>query len=113
MVRCRKYLEVIQAERLIDQALRTGAHLQQSLLKLEKEFPEKVSNARGRGLFCAIDFAGADQRKDFIARCFNQGLIILPCGERSARFRTALNIDRHTLDEGLRIIHEVVAAMPM
>ncbi len=113
MVRCKKYLEVIHAEKLVDQAARTGAYMQQRLSELEKDFPEKVSNARGRGLFCAIDLPNTDQRKDFISRCFEKGLIILPCGERSARFRTALNIDRPTLDEGLQIIHEVLAAMPV
>jgi L-lysine 6-transaminase len=112
MVRCKKYLEIIQAEGLVQYAARTGSYLLQRLEELQAEFPGQISNARGRGLFCAVDFPGTERRKLFIDRCFERGLIILPCGERSARFRTALNIDRPTLDEGLQIIREVVATLP-
>jgi L-lysine 6-transaminase len=35
-------------------------------------------------------------------------LIILGCGERTIRFRPALNITKNALDEGLKIIRKVL-----
>lgn len=111
MVRCRKYLEVIEAEGLVAQAARTGEFLRQRLLQLQEDFPGLVSNARGRGLLCAIDLPTTERRGEFIRRCFQKRLILLACGEKSIRFRTALNIDEPTLDEGLQVIREALAAM--
>lgn len=111
MVRCRKYLEIVEAEQLVERAAHTGVHLQQRLLELQDEFPHLVSNARGRGLLCAIDLPTTERRAEFIRRCFAQRLILLPCGERSVRFRTALNIDQPTLDEGVQAIRVVLEEM--
>ncbi|MBI2821874.1 MAG: L-lysine 6-transaminase [Acidobacteria bacterium] len=111
MVRCRKYLEVIESERLVERAAATGEYLQQRLGQLQEGFPGLVSNARGRGLLCAIDLPATERRGEFVRRCFERRLIILPCGEKSVRFRTALNIDRPALDEGLEIIAGVLAEM--
>ena len=37
--------------------------------------------------------------------------MILPCGERAIRFRTALNISRENLLKGTQIIREVLHKM--
>ena len=111
MVRSRLYLEVIESERLSSQAALTGAYLQDRLTQMQSQFPHLVSNARGRGLFCALDLPDNEIRNRFRKECFTRGLIILPCGERSMRFRTSLNIDRETLDEGLAIIREVLQSL--
>ncbi|HEY2932721.1 MAG TPA: L-lysine 6-transaminase [Acidobacteriota bacterium] len=111
MVRCKLYLEAIESERLVSAAAVTGAYLHDQLVRLQAGFPHLISNARGRGLFCALDLPGNEMRARFREQCFRKGLIILPCGERSIRFRTALNIDRETLDEGLAVIREVLQGL--
>ena len=111
MVRCRKYLEVIETEQLTRQAAATGEYLQRRLEELQHEFPQRVCNARGRGLLCALDLPTTELRGEFIRRCFEKRLIILPGGEKAVRFRTALNIDRPTLDEGLQVIRQVLVEM--
>ena len=108
MVRCALYLEVMRDENLVEGAAESGRYLQQRLSSLQEEFPPLVSNARGRGLFCALDLPDSTRRGEFVRRCFQKHLILLPCGERSVRFRTALNIDRPTLDEGLEVIRKVL-----
>lgn len=108
MVRSQRYLEIVEEEQLVAHAATLGAHLLASLESLATEHPALVSNARGRGLFCALDLRGADMRDTLRMKAYEQGLIILGCGERSIRFRPALNITRDELDEGLGIVRTIV-----
>src|SRR6185295_880183 len=67
MVRCQRYLEIIAEERLIERAGVTGAHLLKGLEALAAERADVVSNPRGKGLMCAIEFRDAAVR-DAVAR---------------------------------------------
>jgi L-lysine 6-transaminase len=106
MVRAQKYLEIIQEENLVENARVVGEHLHQKLHGLVQEFPHMVSNARGRGLFCAFDLVTPEVRTDVRNRCFSKGLIILPSGERSLRFRPPLNVTKREIDLGISVIRE-------
>jgi L-lysine 6-transaminase len=108
MARITKYLEIIAEENLLKNAAEMGEYLQEKLHELQSTFPHHISNVRGRGLMCAFDFPSADMRQTFRRICFEKGLIILACGERSIRFRTALNIDREFIDKGMEIIVSAV-----
>jgi L-lysine 6-transaminase len=108
MVRSTKYLEIIEEENLVDNAFEMGGVLINSLFDIGEEFPSIVSGIRGRGLFCAFDLASADIRKKFLDECFEEGLIILPCGARSIRFRPALNITEGDLNDGFEIVRNVL-----
>src|SRR5262249_8994835 len=55
MVRAQRYLEIIEEERLVENAAKVGAHLLARLLMLQGARPDVLSNARGRGLMCAVD----------------------------------------------------------
>ncbi|MBI3259605.1 MAG: L-lysine 6-transaminase [Ignavibacteriae bacterium] len=111
MVRATKYLEIIEEEQLLSHVQRAGHLLQSHFSKLTAEFPTIISNARGRGLFAAFDLPNADYRKAFLSKCFEKGLIILGCGERSVRFRPALNLTDENLHEGMGIIHSALEGM--
>lgn len=109
MVRAQRYLEVIAQEKLVDNARRVGEHLVAELQNLAAEFPGLVSNPRGRGLFAAFDLPDDGVRKQFRGKCLEKGLIILPSGERSIRFRPPLNVTEREIDLGLKIIRDVLA----
>ncbi|MFQ5928792.1 MAG: L-lysine 6-transaminase [Acidobacteriota bacterium] len=111
MVRCRFYLEIFEEENVLEHSRRMGDILLRELHQLEEEFPAKVSNTRGIGLFCAFDLPDAEFRGRFRKKLFENGLIILPCGGRSIRFRTALNITEEELLKGIRTIREVLNQM--
>jgi L-lysine 6-transaminase len=106
MVRAQKYLEVIEEENLVENARGVGRYLLEQLRGLPNEFPQVVSNARGRGLFCAFDLVTPEVRKDVQNRCFRKGLIILPSGERALRFRPPLNVTKREIDLGISVIRE-------
>jgi L-lysine 6-transaminase len=104
MVRSRLYLEIFEEERIVERSRELGERLLEWLRELQAEFPEIVSNARGRGLFCAVDLPSRAFRDEFLSRLFQKRLIMLGCGERSIRFRTALNIPEDDLYEGVQTI---------
>jgi L-lysine 6-transaminase len=93
MVRSTRVLEVIEEDRLLDNARDRGLELVRELEALQSEFPKLASNARGRGLFCAIDLPSTEARNSFIKRCFEARLLVLPGGNRTVRFRPALTVE--------------------
>jgi L-lysine 6-transaminase len=112
MVRAQRYLEVIEEEKLVDNAAKVGSHLLARLEALTEEFPGTLCNARGRGLMCAIDFKTTELRDAARKRIFELGVIILPCGPYSLRFRPALNITEAEIDEGIAVIRKAVTELP-
>lgn len=108
MVRATIYLEIIKEEKLVDNAAKMGEYLISKMLNVQNEFPELVTNIRGKGLFAAYDLSSAEFRKKFISNCYKNGLMILPCGEKSVRFRPVLDIDADTINKGFEIIHQSI-----
>ena len=106
MVRCQKYLEIIQEECLIENAERMGIHLLMALNDLQFHHPSILSNARGAGLMCAIDFPSSDIRDKVRKAAYDNGMLILGCGEKSLRFRPTLNISMKEIDEGIGILEK-------
>lgn len=104
MVRCKRIIEVIHEENLIENARVQGEYLLNQLQSIAQEFPELVSNPRGRGLMCAFDLDTAQNRNQLITKAYEEGLILIGCGDRSIRFRPPLIITQDELAEGLQII---------
>ena len=80
----------------------------QNYPNLVEEFPALVSNPRGRGLFAAFDVNRIEDRTPIRNKCLQNGLILLPSGERSIRFRPPLNVSRDEISEGLDIIRRTL-----
>lgn len=99
MIRFQRYLEIIEEDKLVDHAANTGKYLLSQVQKFADEH-EFVSNARGRGLMCAFDFSDKHGRNEFIQAAMDEELLILPCGEKSVRFRPPLTITKEYIDEG-------------
>ena len=76
MVRCRRYLEIIEEENLLDNATRVGAQLLEGLRALESSFPGKVTNARGRGMFAAFDLPSTEIRNESLRSLRDAGLML-------------------------------------
>jgi L-lysine 6-transaminase len=101
MVRSARYLEIMAEERLLENAAARGAELLIALESMQREFPEHVSNARGKGLMCAFDLKDGALRDRVIARAYEEGLIAIGSGPSSIRFRPPLVISKESLAEGL------------
>lgn len=108
MVRFTKVLEIIQEENLVDNARVVGEYLLKQIGQLEKEFPRLLSNARGKGLFCAIDLDTSQNRDHLRSKAYEEGLILIGCGDRTIRFRPPLNLKTEEVDEGMTTIRKAL-----
>ena len=111
MVRSKFILDVIKKENLVENSKKVGEHLKFQLAKIQKEYPNLISNVRGLGLMCSFDLPTADIRNKFREICYKEKLMILGCGEKSIRFRPPLNVTENEIDKGLTIIRKVLSFM--
>ncbi|MEU6740761.1 L-lysine 6-transaminase [Streptosporangium sandarakinum] len=112
MVRSRRILEIIERDGLIARAGELGAELLATLQKIQAGFPELVANARGRGLMCAFDLPDPAARDRLVTLLRqDEGVLVLPCGERSVRLRPALSITREELEEGTEAISRALTTL--
>lgn len=108
MVRATRILEVIEADALVDNARRLGAVLQAALRDLAAEFPRLVSQVRGRGLMCAVDLPNSELRTRAIALAREEGLLLLPCGARSIRFRPFLDVTASDIATAIEMLRKAL-----
>ncbi len=111
MARARLYLEIYEKDRILDRTARLGRWLLEELTDVQEGFPRLVSNVRGLGLMCAFDLPDRGVRREFISKLFERRIIMLSCGERSVRFRTALTIPQDDLKAGLAAIRDILAGL--
>lgn len=108
MIRCQKYLEIIDEENLVQNAADVGGYLQKRLIQLQQQHPG-VSNVRGKGLMIAFDLPSTEKRDQVFKRTYEHGLLVLKSGERSIRFRPPLNLSKEEVDEGIEILDKSIA----
>jgi L-lysine 6-transaminase len=111
MVRATRLLEVIERDNLMENAASTGAYTLQRLETLQKEFPDDLTNARGRGFFLAIDLKDPSKRGEILKRCFDDGMLILPAGNSSVRLRPPLIAGRAEMDRAMEILSGATRAV--
>lgn len=108
MCRLKLVLEVIEKENLCENAEVVGNYLLEGLQILQQKFPEKLSNARGRGLMCAIDLPSGEERDALREQLYKENVIILSCGEQSLRFRPHLNVSKEEIQLALDKIDKIL-----
>jgi L-lysine 6-transaminase len=108
MVRARRILEVVEADELIENAAAQGRYLRTRLDELAGEFPAWVLDVRGRGLMCAFSMPTGTDRDELLRRLWRNGVIVLPSGQASVRFRPALTVARAEIDEAVAALRGVL-----
>ncbi len=112
MVRARRILEIVETEGLIDAAAGKGERFLAGLRSIAAAHPDRVSNPRGRGLFLAVDLPDRATREQVISELFErEQVIVLPCGERSVRFRPALSVSQDEIDEAIAALARTVSGV--
>jgi len=116
-----KILDVIQREKLMDNARQVGGFFKSGLQQLAQKYPGVVQNVRGLGLMMGIElvpdipnFPG-DSSKTQAARFANllhaAGLLAIPAGTQIMRFLPPLNLQQSEAEEGLKLVESVVAKL--
>jgi len=107
MVRFARFLEVIEEERLVENARVVGERLRKGLEDVQAE-SGLMSNARGLGLMIAFDLPDGEKRALVHRKLSENGLLLLTCGPRSIRFRPALNLSAADADAALDIVRRTL-----
>lgn len=112
-----KVLEIIERERLDENARTMGAFLQAGLQRIADETPDVISTVRGLGLMIGFELTPNIARLDgdpaqsqavrFMRRLHEAGLLAIPAGAQVIRLLPALNLRRMDAEEGLQIIESV------
>ena len=110
MIRSAKYFEIIAQDNLIENARVVGEYLQSRLAELATEFPDVMTNVRGRGLFIAFDLPDKTMRDRTLAACLENGLMGLASGANAVRFRPHLILSKEEADEGIRKLRRAITA---
>ena len=100
MVRATRYLEIIKEDDLVNHAAEMGEYIINEL----RQFEGAISNIRGKGLMIAFDLESPEKRDAFKDALFEKGLIALPCGRKSIRFRPFLDVTKADVDKAVSII---------
>jgi L-lysine 6-transaminase len=108
MMRFKRYLEIIQDENLVDNAAVIGDYLLGKMTDMQQKYPAMLSNARGKGLYAALDLPNGEIRAKAISKMFERHVLILGCGASSIRFRPALNVKKEHIDEALETLESVI-----
>ena len=97
---------------LMDNARKMGPYLLKRLSKLETKY-KCVKNIRGKGLMIAIDLYQDEQPShdaayQFEQKCFQEGLLVLGCGEYSVRLTPPLIVQKSQIDIAVDIMETVL-----
>ena len=116
-----KILEVIQTEKLADNARNVGEFLKSGLQQLSQKYPGVIHNVRGLGLMLGMELVPdlvklpGDQSKAQSLRFVNQlhaaGLLTIPAGTQVIRLLPALNLQPAEAEAGLKIIESAIAKL--
>jgi predicted acetylornithine/succinylornithine family transaminase len=116
-----KILDVIQREKLADNARHVGGYFESGLQQLAQKYPSVIQNVRGLGLMLGLELVPnipslpGDSSKTQASRFANllhaAGLMAIPAGAQIMRFLPPLNLRQEEAEEGLRLIESVVAKL--
>lgn len=108
MVRSRRFIEIIEEDRLADNVAARGRQAIEGLRAVARE-RGGFTNVRGVGSLVAFTLESPEQRSALLGRLRERGLMALPSGTQSIRLRMPLVISAAEVDE---VIARIAAALP-
>ena len=115
-----KILDIIERDRLADNARNTGECLKSEIARLAATYPTVVKSARGLGFMLGLElaenipaFAASDKTASiqFTNKLHDAGVLTIPSGNQIVRLLPALNLTRAEAGEGIALIERVVAGL--
>ena len=108
-VACVAALETIALlqESLMENASRIGAHVRKRLQVLMDRY-DALIDVRGLGLMIGMEFQTQAHAQAVVRACYQRGLIMLGCGDKSVRLSPPLVVSQHQADVGLDILEEAL-----
>jgi len=119
-VACAAALATIQVieDGLVHNAEQVGGYLKEKLTELQS-MHSVIKEVRGLGLMVGVEFAKPDAnrmpdpklRDQVMQTCFEQGLLLLNCGESTLRFCPPLIVNREEVNAAVAIFDATIKAV--
>ncbi|HEX2915242.1 MAG TPA: L-lysine 6-transaminase [Chloroflexia bacterium] len=109
MVRATRFLEIIEEEKLVENAYCQGQKLMEGLAQVQERCG-RIDNLRGKGLMIAFDLPTHAERDEVIQKAFEREMLLLPCGTRSIRLRPHLDVKPEVVEEALNRLEDTLCA---
>jgi acetylornithine/N-succinyldiaminopimelate aminotransferase len=117
-----KIFEVIEKEKLNENARKLGDWMLNELQRLAKNYPSVVKNARGLGFMLGLElvekeknpaFASSEKSAaiQFTNRMHAAGVLVIPAGTQVIRLLPPLNLKPQEAGEGISKIEEVIRSI--
>ena len=101
-----KIIEIIESQHLLDNAKRMGAKLLSGLSELVGR--SDIIDVRGLGLMIGVELSQKSIRDEIVVSLFNNGLLVLPAGNKSIRIMPPLIIQEDEINKGISILNDVI-----
>ena len=110
-------LDVIQQEKLVENAATVGKHMMTRLRELQDKH-DCIGDVRGLGLMLATDFVKDRRTKAVdpkfknrvVEEAMKRGLVLLPAGKSAVRYIPPISITREEVDMGVDILDASIKA---
>lgn len=115
-------LDIIERQRLADNARQLGEFLKAELQRLVDAYPQVLKTVRGLGFMIGLELQEKEKipalavgekaaSSQFVNRLHEAGLLTIPSGTQVVRLLPALNLTRPDAEEGLAIIERTVRSL--
>ena len=89
MIRCKQFINIIERDNIADHVTTLGNHVINGLRDIARS-TDAFTSVRGCGSLIAFTLPTPEARGHMLNSLMNNGVIALPCGTRSVRFRLPL-----------------------
>ena len=103
-----KIFEVIEREKLDENARQVGEFLLSELKTSQQRHPNVLKEVRGLGLMIGIEFQPQFKAVEIVKELHARNLLTVPAGNSVIRLLPALNLSRNEAEEGLKIIEKLI-----
>ena len=106
-------IQYMMENRISENVEKMGLYAFDRLSEMKHQYPDKISDIRGKGLLLLIDFpdeATATKIKD---SCLARGLVVTQTSHTGIRIFPALNIEKPELKEGLAVLEQAISYLVM
>lgn len=103
-----KTIEIIEREKLMENATVVGKYILKRLKEMQSSYPDRIIDVDGLGLMLRIDFDEKGNKDKVEQKAFENGLLLLGCGKKSIRIVPPLTIKKDDVDIGLDILNDVI-----
>ncbi len=101
-------LDVIKAENLLENVLTMGEKLAESLREVAESAGWHHAAVRGLGLIIGLELPEGFSARDLVLALQDEGLLVIPAGERVVRFLPPLNVSADEIDAAVGIVRRTV-----